>query len=557
VRAGWIALALGIAAVPSPVTADTLFLQGRMAARIAVEVVERYDPSPGTSWIGVRARRTPSFSSTTWRQSVVSEEVRYSSRPGEVRVTRDGNGNDFQFERWDQPRGSVEVVRRTIVDTEVALGPVQSQAPFPLPSVPADARRFLGATAFTQRDDPKIQETARRLALGARTEQQAVTAILNFVVDHLQYHYEPASHAAVYALETRSANCQGYAHLAIALLRAAGIPARVASGVSLSKGWRVTHADGTLTLKMGQGRHAWMEVFYPDLGWIPYDPQTSHLFVSLYHVRQAVGLDADEIVFSAWGDPRAPALHHAINGETANETFGVRTVSQAKAPRNFMVSSEVRDAALAPPAPPPPPPPVSPPVAVTRADLTRLVEFGNLEFPASLRLFGRPQPGPGGVMQVRSTYIVETADYATGPEELAQAFTLTEPLLLTQLSLALQKFGGRMGELWLDLHADRGRKPGARMAESRRLAVAGLVDRGGYRWVVFDVAPREQGIVLQPGRYWAVLRSRGDGIFNWYFSLGNAYGEPDDSRSSPRGANDWSNILNYRFNFRVAGLVKP
>ena len=63
--------------------------------------------------------------------------------------------------------------------------------------------------------------------------------------------------------------------------------------------------------------------------------------------------------------------------------------------------------------------------------------------------------------------------------------------------------------------------------------------------------------MLQPGRYWAVFRARGDGIFNWYFALGNAYGEPDDSRSSPRGANDWSNILNYRFNFRVAGLVKP
>jgi len=84
-----------------------------------------------------------------------------------------------------------------------------------------------------------------------------------------------------------------------------------------------------------------------------------------------------------------------------------------------------------------------------------------------------------------------------------------------------------------------------------------LVERGGYRWVVFDVAPQEQGIVLRPGRYWVVLRSTGDGIFNWYFSLGNAYGDPDDSRSRLRGAADWSNVLNYRFNFRVTGLVKP
>lgn len=559
-RALGAALALGLVAVPAAAVGDTLFLQGRMAARVAVEVVERYDVSPGTSWMSLRARRTPSFGSTTWRQTVVSEEVRYSVRPGQATVVRDGNGNDFQVERWEQPRGAVEVVRRTVVDTEVTLGPVRSQTPFPLPAVPADVRRFLNATAFTQRDDPGIREAARRLTAGARTEQQAVTAILNFVVDHLQYHFEPQSHTATYALETRSANCQGYAHLAIALLRAAGVPARVASGVSLSKGWRVTHTDGTLTLKMGQGRHAWVEIFYPDLGWIPYDPQTSQLFVSLYHVRQAIGLDADEIVFQAWGSPAAPALQHTINGDGANETFGVKTVSQTRSPRNFVVSSEVREAALLPPPPPvvsAPPPVTPPPAAVNRAELTRFVEFGNLDFPASLRLFGRPQPGPGGVTQVRSTYIVETADYATGPDELAQAFTLREPLLLSQLSLALQKFGGSTGELWIDLHADRGRRPGARIAESRRLPVAGLVDRGGYRWVVFDVVPSQQGIVLQPGRYWAVFRSRGDGIFNWYFSLGNAYGEPDDSRSSPRGVNDWSNILNYRFNFRVAGLVKP
>jgi len=130
-------------------------------------------------------------------------------------------------------------------------------------------------------------------------------------------------------------------------------------------------------------------------------------------------------------------------------------------------------------------------------------------------------------------------------------------MVLSQISLALQKFGGQSGELWLELFADKDRKPAARIAESRRIAVSALLARGGYRWVIFDVAPDTQGLVLPPGRYWAVLRSLGDGIFNWYFSLGNAYGEPDDSRSSPRGVGDWSNILNYRFNFRVTGLIKP
>ena len=157
------------------------------------------------------------------------------------------------------------------------------------------------------------------------------------------------------------------------------------------------------------------------------------------------------------------------------------------------------------------------------------------------------------MVRARRSYVVETADYATGPEELAQAFTLTEPLLLSQVSLALQKFGGQTGEIWIDVLGDRGRKPGARLFEGRRLPVGALIERGGYRWVVFDVPET----VLPPGRYWIVLRSSGDGIFNWYFSLGNAYGEPDDTRSRRRGLADWNNILNYRFNFRLSGMARP
>src|SRR2546422_1511519 len=201
----------------------------------------------------------------------------------------------------------------------------------------------------------------RRLTAGAQSEQDAVAAILNYVVDHLQYQYDPVAHDALFAFERRVANCQGYAHLALALLRAAGIPARVAVGISLSKGWRVQHADGTLTFKMGQGRHAWIEIFYPDIGWIPYDPQTSHLFVSFYHVRQAVGLDVRETLGLITASPALPAMDESIRGDGANEGFALTTVSQAKTPRNFVVSTRVRDVLAVAPPPPPPVPPLPPP----------------------------------------------------------------------------------------------------------------------------------------------------------------------------------------------------
>ena len=530
-----------------------------MGGRIQLEVTERYDPAPGTQFISVKSARTPSFASRTWQQRLVSETIAYSAPPTKATEAQDENGNVILTERWDRPAARVEIVRKIVVQSEAALSPLTSQAPYPLAAVSAETARFLRGTSMTQRDDPRIKELAQSLTAGARTEWQAVTAILNHVVDRLHYQHDPPGHDAITALGG-VVNCQGYSHLSLALLRAAGIPARFAVGISLSKAWRVRLTDGSLTFKMGQGRHAWIEVFYPDIGWVPYDPQTSHLFVSIYHVRQAVGLDVNEVVGTIVGAPSLPAMSESIAGDGADETFGLTTVRQAKAPRNYVVSTPVTETTpvVVPPPPVTPTPPTPPPIVLRRQDLTKLVEFGNVEFPASLRIFTAGEAAEGGTARrAGRTFVVETADYATGREELAQAFRADEPMVLSQVSLALQKFGGQTGELWLEIFADKDRKPGARIAESRRIPVSALLARGGYRWVIFDVAPDAQGLLLQPGRYWAVLRSSGDGIFNWYFSLGNAFGEPDDSRSSPRGAGDWSNILNYRFNFRVTGLAKP
>ena len=303
----WTLLALGVGVAPQLATADTLFLQGKMAGRISVEIVERYDPVPNTNWISLRSYRTPSFGSITWRQTVVAEEATYSIRPAETSVAPDGVGNRVATEKWERPSDSIRITRKLVVETEALLAPVESQAGFPVGQLPAEATRFLQTTSLAQREDPKILELARRLTAGARTERAAVAAILNFVVDHLQYQYDPPAHDALFALDRRIANCQGYAHLSLALLRAAGIPARLTVGVSLSKGWRVSRGDGTLTFKVGQGRHAWIEVFYPDIGWIPYDPQTSHLFVSIYHIRQAVGLDVGDTLGLITASPRLPA----------------------------------------------------------------------------------------------------------------------------------------------------------------------------------------------------------------------------------------------------------
>ncbi|HYE94287.1 MAG TPA: transglutaminase domain-containing protein [Terriglobales bacterium] len=554
------ALACLLAGWPVCASAETLVVQGRMSARVTVEIAERYEPAAGTEFVRLRSFRTPSFESPTWKQRVVADEVAYATPPSRPAETlTDDAGNRSVTEVWQRPSGTIELLRRIVVDMDAPLGSVESRAPFPVAPPAAEHARYLVATKMVQVQDSRIQELSRRLTANARTQREAVTAIMDFVVDRLTWKLEPPGHDALTGLTGGVVNCQGYSHLSLALLRAAGIPSRIAVGITLSKGWRVSNVQGSsIVFKMGTGRHAWVEVFYPDLGWVPYDPQNSHLFVSLYHVRQAVGRDVEDVYTTTSAAPALPRIQQVIQGDGAGERFALTTVTQRATPRNLVITSDIRDGVAA--APPPPPPPVKPPPPVVtppaRHEMTQAVEFGHLDFPASLRIFSTGRAAGGGV-EARSAFFLETADYATGAEELAQAFTVERPILLTDVALALQKFGGRQGDLWLDFYEDRDRKPGRKLGESQRLSVGTLVDRAGYRWTVFPFAPAQGGVMLPRGRYWVVLRSQGDGIFNWWFGLGNAYGEPDDSRVRPRGAGDWSTVLNYRFNFRVSGLVKP
>ena len=86
--------------------------------------------------------------------------------------------------------------------------------------------------------------------------------------------------------------CQDYAHLAIAMCRSVGIPARYVSGYLFtaddSTGEDVT--DDVVSVQT----HAWFEAAIPGFGWFALDP-TNRQEVSLRHVTIGRGRDYDDV----------------------------------------------------------------------------------------------------------------------------------------------------------------------------------------------------------------------------------------------------------------------
>ena len=93
-------------------------------------------------------------------------------------------------------------------------------------------------------------------------------------------------------LERGEGVCQDYAHLAVAMCRSVGIPARYVSGyLFTSRDDTGEDVDGD---EVTVQTHAWFEAAVPGVGWLALDP-TNRQAVGLRHVKIAHGRDYDDV----------------------------------------------------------------------------------------------------------------------------------------------------------------------------------------------------------------------------------------------------------------------
>lgn len=154
------------------------------------------------------------------------------------------------------------------IDVEVVSAyDVDTRAPYPVnvPALPEDIRDgYLRSDWGIQADDPDIAAKATALVAGATRQAEAVERIVAWVRAVVVYDYGAPGNDASSVFRNRRAVCAGFSNLAVAMLRAAGIPARVSHGCASPAGY-VTGEGG--------GWHAWIEVYYPDVGWVASEPQ--------------------------------------------------------------------------------------------------------------------------------------------------------------------------------------------------------------------------------------------------------------------------------------------
>lgn len=140
-------------------------------------------------------------------------------------------------------------------------------------------RRFLQLPAVGQR----VAELARQIVQPAASPYDMATAVERHLKQSYQYSLDLGTTPAVNPIEDflfvrKTGYCDHYATAMVVLLRTLGIPSRLATGFAQGE-WN--DVGGYYTVRQ-RDAHAWVEVYFPNSGWVTFDP-TPNVPLALPH----------------------------------------------------------------------------------------------------------------------------------------------------------------------------------------------------------------------------------------------------------------------------------
>ncbi len=152
------------------------------------------------------------------------------------------------------------------------------------------ARQFLYPSPLAP-NLPLAMELAEKLFPAGQPVVDGVRELANTI--HSRFVFDTTATHAGTAMEDfikiGRGVCQDFAHLAVSVLRSAGLSARYVSGYLLTR-----PPPGQPRQVGADASHAWASTYVPDYGWVDFDP-TNNVFCGLEHITTARGRDYSDV----------------------------------------------------------------------------------------------------------------------------------------------------------------------------------------------------------------------------------------------------------------------
>ncbi|MFC7075434.1 transglutaminase TgpA family protein [Haloarcula halophila] len=302
---------------------ETLSVQGDISltptVRFTVESdeprywrVAAYDRYTGDGWVRTGSARSyggrrlsgPDGDSRTLRQSFEVESA-IATAPGAWKAVRYRGDPDFEVTAHDgfQPAGELSVGDSYEVTSEVLLATPQQLRDAGTDYPDQVRQRYLQLPDSTP---DRVRERTTTLTSNAENPYETALVVEQWLENNREYSLEvdrPDRNVADrFLFEMDRGYCVYFATTMVVMLRTQGIPARLTVGYT--PGERV---DEERWVVRGLNSHAWVEVYFPEQGWVRFDPTPTG--------------PREQAEQSELEDARSAAVPNVDTGQTGSQGF--------------------------------------------------------------------------------------------------------------------------------------------------------------------------------------------------------------------------------------------
>ncbi|MBI1973154.1 transglutaminase domain-containing protein [Candidatus Woesearchaeota archaeon] len=209
----------------------------------------------------------------------VSDLKTEETQPAEVEI------RDIISFKWRNPAPTQLFYKiNADVITSNKFIPLQKKITFPLRNVDEKLLEYTKPTEFID-ITPEIEQQARSIIGGEDDLYAVVFSVAEWTKKNVEYNLSTLTAEVVqkssWVLKNRKGVCDELTNLFISMLRSVGIPARFVSGMVYSN------------LDYKWGAHGWAEVYFPEIGWIPFDVTFGQYgWIDPSHIKLKESLDS-------------------------------------------------------------------------------------------------------------------------------------------------------------------------------------------------------------------------------------------------------------------------
>jgi len=527
-----VVLSMGFSVLVSSVYAKIIRSEGSMESTVTVYVTKGFNAKKGSRNLTYRTYLPADFSEQLKTQEITEFRRSVVPNPTSVNETEDKYGNSVLELSWNREVGKIHLEMQFTAHLRSLFPVLNSDSPFPL-FLDEREKKYLVSTPDSPSSDLFVNYIGRAISQNLLRELDVVESAFLWIDRNIRLSRHPenkGSSTAVLVLKSRSGDEEGICNLMTSLLKGMGIPARVAYGISVQREMVLAAEKERYLFDQPNGERYWVEVYFPDLGWVSYDPRGYHFGSSSRVIRFSCGPDS-ESASERWS---------IETGEARLEKEYIYDIKSDAVRLTYAGSGalEVNKLVLSP--------------VLTEVNLYSTEPNMDIE---GLKIEASPEdlgPGVTGMIIHNSSLQDSMEIVATRNMVYAQRVTLSFPAKISEMKLPLIKLGDS-GKLWIEVYADNGGVPGQLLLKS------GSVDSTRVRFMMINNPwlsfPFAAGARLDNGSYWFALRSSGKCLFHWYAKEGNVTGTDSDTRSTDASSKkqDWENILNLDMCFQMIG----